>query len=158
VVLALSLIASLSVAPLTFALSVCHSCSILLQLCTRSIVSSQASSLSATPYLGTPCLCMASVLVPIARFASPSWHYPATAGRYTLVQRRWRWVHVLFTCKAVPPGFLRLILWLDLLDLLSCDTLAASQVCQALHVESFDSAAVRQFLHAMAPGSFLHPV
>jgi hypothetical protein len=36
-------------------------------------------------------------------------------------------------------------LWLDLLDLLSCDTVAAARVRRALHVDSFNPADVRRF-------------
>jgi hypothetical protein len=65
---------------------------------------------------------------------------PHPAGGYTIVERRWRCVqHFLFSCKASPldcpdPADS----WLDLLDLLSGDTVAAARVRQALHVDSFN--------------------
>jgi hypothetical protein len=72
---------------------------------------------------------------------------PDTAGGYTFVERRWRCVqHFLFSCKASPPACPDPTdLWLDLLDLLSSDAVAAAQVRQALHVDSFDPADVRRF-------------
>jgi hypothetical protein len=80
----------------------------------------------------------------------PGLHHPpppATAGRYTLAERRSRCVqHFLFNCKAPPPGSLDPAdLYLDLLDILFCYAVAASWVRQALHVDSFHPAAVRRF-------------
>jgi hypothetical protein len=65
---------------------------------------------------------------------------PDTAGGYTFVERRWRCVQpFLFSCKASLPEYRDPTdLWLDLLDLLSCDAVAAARVRQALHVISFD--------------------
>jgi hypothetical protein len=71
VAVALPHISILSVAPFLFTPPLWPSCTILLRLGTRSVASSQATSLSATPCFGTPCLSMASVLAPNARFASP---------------------------------------------------------------------------------------
>jgi hypothetical protein len=72
---------------------------------------------------------------------------PHTAGGYTFVERRWRCVqHFLFSYKAAPPDCPDPTdLWLDLLDLLSGDTVAAARVRQALHVDSFNPADVRWF-------------
>jgi hypothetical protein len=70
VVLALPSILTLYVAPFPFDPPWCRSCSFLLRLCTHSFVSSRSTFLSVTLYLGTPCRCMGSVLVLIARFAS----------------------------------------------------------------------------------------
>jgi hypothetical protein len=52
---------------------------------------------------------------------------PAVARGYTLVESRWRCVqHFLFSCKASPPGCPDPTdLWLDVLDLLSCDAVVA---------------------------------
>jgi hypothetical protein len=63
------------------------------------------------------------------------------------VKRRWRCVpHFLFSCKTPPPACPDPTdLWLDLLDLLPCDAVAAAQVQQALHVDSFGPADVRRF-------------
>jgi hypothetical protein len=60
---------------------------------------------------------------------------------------RWRCVqHFLFSCKAFSPGCPDSnCLWLDLLDLLSRDTMAAARECQALRVHSFDAATVNRF-------------
>jgi hypothetical protein len=53
---------------------------------------------------------------------------------------------VSFSCKASPPAFPDPAdLWLDLLDLLSGDTVAAAWVHQALHVDCFNPADVRRF-------------
>jgi hypothetical protein len=64
------------------------------------------------------------------------WLPPATAWGYTLVERGWRCIYqFLFSCKAFPRGSPDPTdLWLDLLDLLSCDVVATARVCQALHV------------------------
>jgi hypothetical protein len=66
--------------------------------------------------------------------------HPATTGYcwgYTLVQRHWLCVqHFLLSCNASPPDCPHPTdLWLDLLDLFSCDTAAAEWVSQALHVD-----------------------
>jgi hypothetical protein len=87
---------------------------------------------------------------------------PGTAGGYTLVERRWRCVqHFLFSCKASPlecPD--PTDLWLDLLDLLSGAAVVAAHVRRALHVDSFDPAAVRRFCMPwlLDPFSFLSAV
>jgi hypothetical protein len=72
---------------------------------------------------------------------------PDTAGGNTCVERCWRCVqHFLFSCKDSPPACPDPTnLWLDLLDLLSCDAVAVLHVRQALHVDSFDPADVRGF-------------
>jgi hypothetical protein len=72
---------------------------------------------------------------------------PGTAGRCTFVERRWRCVqHFLFSCKASPPECPDPTdLWLDLLDLLSGDSVAAAHVRLDLHVDSFDPADVHRF-------------
>jgi hypothetical protein len=65
----------------------------------------------------------------------------------TLVDCGWRCVqHFRFSCKASQTGCPDPTdLWLDLLDPLSCDAVAAARVRQALHVDSFDPAAVHHF-------------
>jgi hypothetical protein len=70
VALALPSISTLSVAPFPCPPPSCRSCNFLLRLCTPSFVSSRATFLSVTLCLGTPCRCMGSVLVLIAKFAS----------------------------------------------------------------------------------------
>jgi hypothetical protein len=71
---------------------------------------------------------------------------PSTATGYTFVERRWRCVkHYLFCCNASPPDCPDPTdLWLDLLDLLSGDAVAAARV-RALHVDSSNPADVRRF-------------
>jgi hypothetical protein len=70
---------------------------------------------------------------------------PGTAGRYTLLERRWRCVqHFLFSCKASPLACPDPIdIWADLLDLSPRVAPACSRVRLALHVNSFDMDAVR---------------
>jgi hypothetical protein len=70
-----------------------------------------------------------------------------TAVGYTFVERRWRCVqHFLFRCRDSPPDCPDPTdLWLDFLDLLSGDAVAAARVRQALHVDSFGPADARRF-------------
>jgi hypothetical protein len=82
---------------------------------------------------------MGSDLVIIARFTSPGHHQLLLGGTplWRCVQR------FLFSCKASLPDCLDPTdLWLYLLDLLSCDAVAAAWLHQELHVDSFNPAAV----------------
>jgi hypothetical protein len=70
---------------------------------------------------------------------------PGTAGGYTLIEHRWRFVqHYLFSCKASPRGFPDPTdLWVDLRDLLPHEPPVRERECLALHVDSFDADSVR---------------
>jgi hypothetical protein len=83
----------LSVAPFQCAPPCCRFCSFLPRLCTPSFVSSRATFLSVTLFLGTPCRCMGSVLVLIARFPSLA-HCRMLLG-----------VHDCATALALRPAF-----------------------------------------------------
>jgi hypothetical protein len=60
-----------------------------------------------------------------------------------LIERRWHYVeHCFSSCKVSSPGCPhRNDVWLNLLDLMCCDAVAASPVRQALHDHSFDHTA-----------------
>jgi hypothetical protein len=84
---------------------------------------------------------------------------PVLLGGYTFVERRWRCVqHFLFSCKASPPACPDpTASWLDLLDILSGDAVAAARVRQALHVDSLNRADVCRFCMPwlLGPSCFL---
>jgi hypothetical protein len=84
---------------------------------------------------------------------------PGTAGGYTLIERRWRFVqHYLFRCKASPCGCPDPTdLWADLWDLLPHASPARERVRLALHVDSFDADSVRALCmpRLLDPFSFL---